>query len=87
MKPKQIVAGSNRNTSGLLQGQQGSGQPGSAIRWKKPEAGRYKCNVDASFSHHRNRVGFDMCNRDDEGGFVLAKTMWSSPICNVDRCR
>jgi ribonuclease HI len=25
-----------------------------------------------------------MCIRDDEGGFVLAKTMWSSPICNVE---
>jgi hypothetical protein len=30
------------------------------------------------------RVGFGMCIRDDEGGFVLAKIMWSSPICNVD---
>ncbi|CAJ2641528.1 unnamed protein product [Trifolium pratense] len=25
-----------------------------------------------------------MCIRDDEGRFVLAKTMWSTPICEVD---
>ncbi|KAK2375403.1 hypothetical protein QL285_076294 [Trifolium repens] len=25
-----------------------------------------------------------MCIRDDEGRFVLAKTIWKSPICNVD---
>jgi hypothetical protein len=25
-----------------------------------------------------------MCIRDDEGRFVLANTIWKSPICNVD---
>ncbi|MCI53515.1 hypothetical protein A2U01_0074762, partial [Trifolium medium] len=35
MKPKHIAAGSDRNISG----QHGSGQSGSAIRWKKPKAG------------------------------------------------
>jgi hypothetical protein len=25
-----------------------------------------------------------MCIRDDKGGILLAKTMWSSPISNVD---
>ncbi|PNX84366.1 estradiol 17-beta-dehydrogenase, partial [Trifolium pratense] len=25
-----------------------------------------------------------MCIRDNEGRFVLAKTMWISPLCNVD---
>ncbi|PNX75553.1 DNA-directed RNA polymerase iii subunit rpc2-like protein, partial [Trifolium pratense] len=40
--------------------------------------------IDASFSAHRNRVGFGICIRDDECHFVLAKTMWSSPMCSVD---
>ncbi|CAJ2663088.1 unnamed protein product [Trifolium pratense] len=52
--------------------------------WKKPTIGRYKCNIDASFSTQQNRVGLGMCIRDDEGRFVLAKTMWISPICSVD---
>ncbi|PNX87003.1 cytochrome p450 [Trifolium pratense] len=51
---------------------------------KKPAIGRYKCNIDASFSAQQNRVGLGMCIRDDEGRFVLAKTMWISPICSVD---
>jgi hypothetical protein len=29
--------------------------------WKKPASGRYKCNIDASFSSQRNRVGLGMC--------------------------
>ncbi|CAJ2637916.1 unnamed protein product [Trifolium pratense] len=54
------------------------------IRWRKPATGRYKCNIDASFSSHSNRVGIGICIRDDEGRSVLAKSMWLSPICNVD---
>ncbi|PNX70857.1 cytochrome p450, partial [Trifolium pratense] len=53
-------------------------------KWEKPARGRYKCNIDASFSSQLSRVGIDMCIRDDEGRFVLAKTIWKSPICNVD---
>ncbi|PNX56126.1 cytochrome p450 [Trifolium pratense] len=30
------------------------------MRWQKPETGKYKCNIDASFSAHQNRVGFDL---------------------------
>ncbi|MCI38220.1 cytochrome P450, partial [Trifolium medium] len=54
------------------------------MHWQKPETGRYKCNVDASFSAHRNHVGFGMCIRDDEDRFMLAKSLWSSPMCSVD---
>ncbi|CAJ2649711.1 unnamed protein product [Trifolium pratense] len=54
------------------------------IRWRKPATGRYKCNIDASFSSHSNQVGIGICIRDDEGRYVLAKSMWLSPICNVD---
>jgi hypothetical protein len=31
-----------------------------------------KCNIDASF--RGNKVGIDMCIRDDSGAFILAKT-------------
>ena len=48
--------------------------------WHKPQQGRYKCNVDASFSSIRNRIGIDICLCDDEGAFVLAKTMSLSPF-------
>jgi hypothetical protein len=41
-------------------------------------------NVDASFSHALNRVGIDMCIRDEEGRFVMAKTKWLSPLLDVD---
>lgn len=41
--------------------------------WKKPDRGRYKCNVDAAFSTVTNRVGIGICIRDDQGSFVLAK--------------
>ncbi|XP_024626712.1 uncharacterized protein [Medicago truncatula] len=52
-------------------------------KWKKPAVGRYKCNIDASFSKHLNKVGIRMCIRDNTCTFVLAKTEWFSPICEV----
>jgi hypothetical protein len=36
-------------------------------RWQKPHTGRYKCNIDASFSVQQNKVGIGMCIRDDQG--------------------
>ena len=51
------------------------------IKWQPPVAGRYKCNIDAAFSSHVNRTGIDICVRDAEGTFVLAKTM--TYPCNV----
>ncbi|MCH99278.1 cytochrome P450, partial [Trifolium medium] len=56
----------------------------SVTRWVKPQLGRYKCNIDASFSVQHNKVGIGMCIRDDQGRFVLAKTEWISPILDVD---
>jgi len=29
----------------------------SALSWKKPQAGRYKCSVDAAFTKNHNKVG------------------------------
>jgi len=51
--------------------------------WIKPNRGRYKCNIDATFSNQHNRVGIGMCIRDEMGAFVLAKTEWFNPICEV----
>ncbi|CAJ2637113.1 unnamed protein product [Trifolium pratense] len=53
-------------------------------RWQKPHTGRYKCNIDASFSVRQNKVEIGMCIRDDQGQFVLAKTEWMSPITDTD---
>jgi hypothetical protein len=52
-------------------------------RWRRPQRGRLKCNVDASFSNHLNRTGFGICIRDDEGTFVLAQTIPLSPMYSV----
>jgi len=49
--------------------------------WQPPPLGRYKCNIDAAFSSHRNHTGIGICVRDSEGTFVLAKTF--TFLCNV----
>jgi hypothetical protein len=54
------------------------------LGWTKPSEGCLKCNVDASFSRTQNKVGIEICIRDDQGHFVLAKTAWYSPILDVD---
>ncbi|GAU31707.1 hypothetical protein TSUD_215080 [Trifolium subterraneum] len=54
------------------------------VEWTKPINGRYKLNVDASFSHLYNKVGIGMCIRDDQGCFVKAKTEWIEPILDVE---
>ena len=52
-------------------------------KWTKPAIGQFKCNIDASFAKHLNKVGIGMCIRDDTSAFVLAKTEWFSPIYEV----
>jgi len=54
------------------------------LRWQPPTPGRYKCNIDAAFSSHRNRTGIGICVRDSEGTFVLAKTIIFRCIVSVD---
>jgi len=39
------------------------------VMWKKPNPGRYKCNVDAAFSCIFNRTVIGICFRDEEGAF------------------
>jgi len=43
------------------------------IRWERPARGRYKYNIDASFSSSLDRVGIRVCVRDDAGDFVSAQ--------------
>jgi len=54
------------------------------VEWSKPAYGRYKCNIDASFSSSMNMVGIRICLRDDRGEFVSAKIDCFSPLCDVD---
>ncbi|PNY07237.1 cytochrome p450 [Trifolium pratense] len=61
-----------------------NGQQQPAAKWARPSLGRYKCNIDASFSSGLNRVGIGTCIRDDQGRFVVAKTKWFSPVCDVE---
>ncbi|PNY01699.1 cytochrome p450 [Trifolium pratense] len=62
----------------------GQQQPAVA-KWVRLSLGRYKCNIDASFfSSGLNRVGIGTCIRDDQGRFVVAKTEWFSPVCDVE---
>lgn len=53
-------------------------------KWTKSTIDRYKCNIYASFSSSLNMVGLGMCIRNDVGEFVLAKTAWFAPLCDVD---
>jgi hypothetical protein len=43
----------------------------AAVIWKSLTPGRFKCNIDASFASHLNRVGIGICIRDELGQFVL----------------
>jgi len=53
------------------------------LRWQPPAHGRVKCNVDASLSNQLNRTGIGICIHDEEGTFVLAKSIHISPMCSV----
>jgi hypothetical protein len=58
--------------------------PPHPTRWIKPAYGKYKCNIDASFSLVLNKVGIGMCIRDNQGNFVTARTEWREPILDVE---
>lgn len=42
------------------------------------------CIVDASFSTHTNKVGVEICIRNEHGEFVVAKADCFTPQCEVD---
>ncbi|KEH37772.1 hypothetical protein MTR_2g047100 [Medicago truncatula] len=46
--------------------------------------GRYKCNIDATFSNSLNRTGIGICIRESDGSFVLAKTVLHPCFLLVD---
>lgn len=45
------------------------------VRWKPPEAGHLKINVDASLSQETDSYALGMVIRDDKGGFVEGKVV------------
>lgn len=47
-------------------------------RWKPPEQGYVKCNIDAAL-HHQNLTGIGLCLRGDDGTFLMARTLGFSP--------
>ena len=53
-------------------------------RWQPPEHGCMKCNVDAVFSSQRNKTGVGICIRDEDGFFVLARTVTFIGVYPVD---
>jgi hypothetical protein len=54
------------------------------LSWKPPAQGRFKCNIDATFSSSHNRTGIGICIRDEEGIFVLAKTVRFARVYDVE---
>lgn len=51
----------------------------SEVRHIKPVYGRFKCNIDVSFSIRHNRVGICACFSDANND-VTSKAVWISPI-------
>jgi len=46
--------------------------------------GRYKCNINATFSSHLNRTCIGICVRDSNSIFVMVKTVMYLCIISVD---
>lgn len=65
----------------LLANKRGPNKP--ITIWKAPLYGRVKCNIDASFPSQSNKIGIDVCIRDEKGQFILAKTKWITPQCDI----
>lgn len=42
--------------------------------WEKPLCGVFKCNIDCAFSHDSTVAYYDICFRDSNGSFVLARS-------------
>lgn len=55
----------------------------SEIIWRKPPQGYVKCNVDAAFFKEENKTGFGLYLRDDNGSFLLAKSVWIPQLLSV----
>ncbi|PNX76498.1 cytochrome p450 [Trifolium pratense] len=53
------------------------------IKWTKPATRHFECNIDASFASQYNKLGIDICIRDELGAFVLARYDQFTPVCSV----
>jgi len=73
------IANSTADSAGSLSAATGAavraGPATAQQRWQPPEHGCMKCNVDVAFSRHRNKMGINICIHDEEGAFVLARTV------------
>jgi len=67
------TAANTTNSAVSFLGQQHQNLP--PISWQQPSRGRVKCNVDASFSDVLNRTGIGLCICDEDGVFILAKSI------------
>lgn len=45
------------------------------VRWHKPAAGEFKCNVDATIFKEQSCNGTSMCLQGDRGEFIVTKTI------------
>jgi hypothetical protein len=53
------------------------------VHWQRSAPGRLKCNIDASFLQSMNLICIGICVCNDDGAFVLTKTINFSPLCFV----
>ncbi|PNY08735.1 cytochrome p450 [Trifolium pratense] len=51
---------------------------------QSPSLGWYKCNIDAFFSVQRNKVGIEMCTRDNQGLLSVLKWVNDLQQHNID---
>lgn len=57
---------------------------GGVLKQTKPTAGRFQCNIDASFFQHTIKVGIGVCIIDDPYTFVLATAERLTPVYDVN---
>lgn len=55
----------------------------TTTRWQKLRFGRLKCNIDVAINPALNRIGIGIRVRDDDGAYVLAKTLCFTPMTFV----
>ncbi|KAL8531537.1 hypothetical protein ACS0TY_008219 [Phlomoides rotata] len=53
-------------------------------KWRKPNPGFIKANIDASFFEHMGLTGAVIFVRDEEGEFVLGRTLTRQGLLSVD---
>jgi len=69
-----------RLNNNVVNGNGEHSQSARMIKWSKPNRGRMKCNIDASFPNNENRIGIGICIRDDEGAsfsYIIICRGWS----------